>query len=85
VVEMDESNIIAYLLELRQIIRLMRKPYKLKASNKNDFGIKEGFCIQEWPCGTVLKGIFRNNKVNGLARIKTSDGKTFEGKALITF
>ena len=56
----------------------MRKPHKLKAS-RDDNLLKKGFCIQEWPCGTILKGMFKNNRLNGTASIKTSDGKIFQG------
>jgi len=67
-------------IELKNIIKEMRKPYKLISSNKSTNAMKEGFCIQEWKDGTVLKGKFSENKLEGVAKIWTADGKIFEGQ-----
>ncbi len=56
----------------------MRKPYKIHTENIEN-GKKEGFCIQEWQDGTILKGNFKNNKLEGMAAVITKDGKTFQG------
>ena len=68
------------IIDLKNILKQIKKPYKIKHSNGSSINNKEGFCFQQWEDGSYLKGRYLGNKLNGIAHIGTNDGKSFIGK-----
>jgi hypothetical protein len=62
------------------MFKKMNKEYKLFTNSESSLQNKKGFCIQKWSDGSYLKGRYRDNKLYGFAKIRSTDGRFLNGK-----
>ena len=64
---------------VQNVISYLRNDYKIICPKKIKKHSKEGLCYLKWKDNSILKGMYHNNKLNGLGIIRLSDKTQYIG------